>query len=346
MRTFSSEAQNPPLPPKRPGMGDADRQPLLDQVARLSAEMKSIRATNVELTTEVTTLRAGGSKSGGDVIIGLSGINVRGVSALSHVASLSSTMLLRIVAEGDSLTSEKKSFQANYRELSSEVEALRPLRAAIVALSSENDALRTTNLDITSELNASRAAKGGGGDVLGLLGTTSAKGGGFALSQISSFHSTMLLRIVSEGESLTASSCRRHLDSVLAFFDISGYTKLAESLAKKEGSAGTEKLSSSLSVFFERAIQIINSHGGDVIKFCGDALMCVFPGEGERMHPSSSLPSPAPGDAPPPPPPPPLRLLLRRSTPLRRLRAARTITRGTERRPCAAASRCSVRSKP
>jgi class 3 adenylate cyclase len=39
---------------------------------------------------------------------------------------------------------------------------------------------------------------------------------------------------------------------------------------------GTELLSKSISTFFETAILLIYSHGGDVVKFCGDALMCVF----------------------------------------------------------------------
>ena len=51
----------------------------------------------------------------------------------------------------------------------------------------------------------------------------------------------------------------------------------------KEGPAGTEKLSKALSVFFETAIKIISNNGGDVIKFCGDALLTVFPSEGELI---------------------------------------------------------------
>ena len=130
-----------------------------------------------------------------------------------------------------------------------------------------------------------KAAGGAGGAAAGAL--TNVRGV-LALSQVANFNPTMLLRVVAEGDTLSASSCRRHQGSVLAFFDISGYTKLAESLARKEGSAGTEKLSASLSVFFEKAIQIINSHGGDVVKFCGDALMCVFPSEGELLYPAKA----------------------------------------------------------
>jgi len=64
-------------------------------------------------------------------------------------------------------------------------------------------------------------------------------------------------------------------EATLLFLDISGYTKLAEALGSI-GSEGTEVLSNSISTFFETAILMIYSHGGDVIKFCGDALMCTF----------------------------------------------------------------------
>jgi len=57
-------------------------------------------------------------------------------------------------------------------------------------------------------------------------------------------------------------------DSTLLFLDISGYTKLAEKLGSI-GAEGTEILSKSISTFFETAILMIYSHGGDVIKFCG-----------------------------------------------------------------------------
>lgn len=65
-------------------------------------------------------------------------------------------------------------------------------------------------------------------------------------------------------------------DATLLFLDISGYTKLAEKLGSSLGSEGTEILSKSISTFFETAILMIYSHGGDVVKFCGDALMCTF----------------------------------------------------------------------
>jgi hypothetical protein len=66
-----------------------------------------------------------------------------------------------------------------------------------------------------------------------------------------------------------------HASSTLLFADISGYTALAQSLGAA-GAEGTEALSSALDNFFGIAISSIYRFGGDVIKFCGDAILCVF----------------------------------------------------------------------
>ncbi|GMI26410.1 hypothetical protein TeGR_g4179, partial [Tetraparma gracilis] len=66
-----------------------------------------------------------------------------------------------------------------------------------------------------------------------------------------------------------------HPNSTLLFADISGYTALAQSLGAA-GAEGTEALSSALDKFFGIAISSIYHFGGDVVKFCGDAILCVF----------------------------------------------------------------------
>jgi len=58
--------------------------------------------------------------------------------------------------------------------------------------------------------------------------------------------------------------------------DISGFTKLAEKLAKRPDGSGTEILSSKLNIYFGRMIDMIYAGGGDVIKFAGDALLVVW----------------------------------------------------------------------
>ena len=92
-----------------------------------------------------------------------------------------------------------------------------------------------------------------------------------------------------------------HPNATLLFADISGYTALAQALGAA-GAHGTEMLSQSLDDFFGKsalfkttkraaihrynstltlshtgiAISSVYRFNGDVIKFCGDAILCVF----------------------------------------------------------------------
>lgn len=61
-----------------------------------------------------------------------------------------------------------------------------------------------------------------------------------------------------------------------AFADISGFTPLAEELATN-GVRGAEELTAILNQVFEGLITTIESHGGQVVKFGGDALSLIWP---------------------------------------------------------------------
>ncbi len=65
-------------------------------------------------------------------------------------------------------------------------------------------------------------------------------------------------------------------DTALLFADISGFTALTERLAE-QGPGGMEQLTQILNAYFGRLISTINSHGGDIIKFAGDAMLAVWP---------------------------------------------------------------------
>lgn len=67
-----------------------------------------------------------------------------------------------------------------------------------------------------------------------------------------------------------------------AFADISGFTHLAEVLASA-GVRGAEELTAILSQVFEALITTVESHGGQVVKFGGDALSLVWPCEKDRL---------------------------------------------------------------
>ncbi len=61
----------------------------------------------------------------------------------------------------------------------------------------------------------------------------------------------------------------------LLFADISGFTPLTEQFAQA-GPAGAEKLASFLNDYFGRLIDLVEGHGGDVVKFAGDALIAIW----------------------------------------------------------------------
>jgi len=59
------------------------------------------------------------------------------------------------------------------------------------------------------------------------------------------------------------------------FADVSGFTALTEQLALR-GPAGVEALTGALNTYFERLMDLITGHGGDIIKMAGDAVISIW----------------------------------------------------------------------
>ncbi|KAF9084995.1 hypothetical protein BGX23_010057 [Mortierella sp. AD031] len=76
--------------------------------------------------------------------------------------------------------------------------------------------------------------------------------------------------------------------------DIVGFSQMT-SIASSKGDVGAEMLASQIGAYFDLAIRIIESHGGDVVKFLGDALLVVFQDDSTpaRLHASDPLSSPS-----------------------------------------------------
>ncbi|MFL5955434.1 MAG: tetratricopeptide repeat protein [Gaiellaceae bacterium] len=75
----------------------------------------------------------------------------------------------------------------------------------------------------------------------------------------------------------------REIDGTLVSVDLSGFTRLSERLQAK-GRAGAEELVLAVSGVFEGLIGVCERHGGDVLKFRGDALLLFFSGEGHERR--------------------------------------------------------------
>jgi predicted ATPase/class 3 adenylate cyclase len=69
--------------------------------------------------------------------------------------------------------------------------------------------------------------------------------------------------------------------AAVLFADISGFTALSERLAAK-GADGVEELTQALNSYFGKMIEVVTAHGGDVVKFAGDAMLAFWPVNTER----------------------------------------------------------------
>lgn len=80
------------------------------------------------------------------------------------------------------------------------------------------------------------------------------------------------------------------LHAAVMFADVSGFTRLTESLAEAAlGSSkarvdGAEQLTRIINRYFQRMIDVIRRHGGDVVKFAGDAMLVLFRCEKARLR--------------------------------------------------------------
>ncbi len=76
-----------------------------------------------------------------------------------------------------------------------------------------------------------------------------------------------------EADQLDASS--HSLNCCVMFADISGFTALTEQLTHQQGN-GAEHLTRILNAYFTPLIELVHQHGGDVLKFAGDALIAIW----------------------------------------------------------------------
>ena len=66
------------------------------------------------------------------------------------------------------------------------------------------------------------------------------------------------------------------LQAAVAMADISGFTALTEILSRSLTTGGVELLTRCMNSYFAQVIDLVLSHGGDIAKFAGDAMVIVF----------------------------------------------------------------------
>src|SRR5258708_6187863 len=88
----------------------------------------------------------------------------------------------------------------------------------------------------------------------------------------------LVLRRLARDSSLPTVPALERFPAAVLFADVSGFTRLTEQFAQ-QGASGVEMVSMHLNAYFEQLIDSIAGHGGDVVKFAGDALVSVFSAE-------------------------------------------------------------------
>jgi len=97
----------------------------------------------------------------------------------------------------------------------------------------------------------------------------------------------LLRRLAADPTPLTAPATERFPAAAL-FADISGFTSLTERLAQR-GAVGAEELTRALNTYFGQLIDLITAHGGEVVKFAGDALLALWLAEDDAHLSEATL---------------------------------------------------------
>lgn len=92
---------------------------------------------------------------------------------------------------------------------------------------------------------------------------------------LASYVPALILRLMTGPPTPTFEPQAKRLTGAVLFADLSGFTRLAETLGR-HGPAGAEELTGLLNGYFARLITLIDGHGGDVVKFAGDAMTALW----------------------------------------------------------------------
>eukprot|EP00906_Rhabdomonas_costata_P027667 RCo039253 len=99
------------------------------------------------------------------------------------------------------------------------------------------------------------------------------RGGGRDYEAMKAYLPRVLRGFMTTHSMQASTNLRFHASCVFA--DVSGFTRVTEELKKQPD--GAELISMHLCKYFTRVIEIVHDAGGDVVTFCGDAVLAVWP---------------------------------------------------------------------
>lgn len=105
---------------------------------------------------------------------------------------------------------------------------------------------------------------------------------------LASFVPRLIARRFQSDPRMPSAPTAERFTAALMQCDLSGFTSITEELARR-GPAGAEELSRSLSLIFGRLTDLVAAHGGDVVKFAGDALLVSWPVTPDSPTPNLSI---------------------------------------------------------
>jgi class 3 adenylate cyclase len=97
-----------------------------------------------------------------------------------------------------------------------------------------------------------------------------------AIETLNSYVPRLVARRLAADPAPLAGPVSDHLPAAMLFADISGFTAMTEQLLQ-QGPQGLEQITEVLNSYFGRLIALIGAHGGDVVKFAGDAVLALWP---------------------------------------------------------------------
>lgn len=100
------------------------------------------------------------------------------------------------------------------------------------------------------------------------------------LDALASYVPTLVVRRLANDPSPITTPLREVFPAAVLFTDISGFTPMAERLAQREPE-GLEDISRMLNTHFGELIDLVYAHGGEVVKFAGDALLALWPAQSQ-----------------------------------------------------------------
>ncbi|ATB32899.1 AAA family ATPase [Melittangium boletus] len=98
------------------------------------------------------------------------------------------------------------------------------------------------------------------------------------LQALASFVPSSLVRGLAADETRPREGARSSAPAVLLFADVSGFTPLTEAL-ERSGPEGAERLSAVINTCFSTLLETVLDHGGDILRFAGDAILALWPAE-------------------------------------------------------------------